>query len=101
VNEITSGLNRMRILAEEIRTLARNAMPEEVRKSFFVLAVSLEEEANLLKPASVLAEALADASLRVGPSLHGDPTVWCQECGRDSAFHYKWCSKANRSHEVT
>jgi len=96
MNEITGGLNRMRMMAKEMRVLARNEMPDEVRKCFFVLAVSLEEEANLLKPTSVLADALAYANFRVGPDVHGVQTVWCQECGRDSGHHYKWCSRANQ-----
>ena len=38
-------------------------------------------------------EAIAAAGFRIAPSLHGQPTLWCKECGRDSGLHWSSCSK--------
>jgi hypothetical protein len=51
-----------------------------------------------------IAEAVFSAKFRVGlnvphpflPTVKGAPTLWCNECERDSGFHWKTCSKAKR-----
>jgi len=50
-----------------------------------------------------LAAAIERAGFRVakniahpflGPTPEDQPTLWCKECGRDSGYHWRTCSKA-------
>jgi hypothetical protein len=41
----------------------------------------------------VLRDAIAAAGFRYGPSLDGEPTLWCVECERDSGYHWPGCSR--------
>lgn len=49
---------------------------------------------NAVVQVSKLTEAISRAGFRVGPDLLGVPTLWCDECGRDSGYHHDKCSKS-------
>lgn len=40
--------------------------------------------------------AIRRAGFRVAPDYHGNATLWCLSCKRDSGFHHDTCEKAKR-----
>lgn len=85
-------------LAERIEKLELN---DPSRRSIVVASI-LELVKRIekleLKPQTIdfefrLLAAVESAGFEMKPSIAGDPVLWCKECGRDSGYHWKPCSK--------
>ena len=78
--------------------LAMHAVMEATKASYLTSAGprpgSVTSIEALAESKDTAQAALEDAGFRVVPDLHGKPTIWCCECGRDSGFHVPRCSKA-------
>jgi hypothetical protein len=49
------------------------------------------ERDSAIAEVAALTSAITEAKFRFSKSLHGEPTLWCVECGRDFGFHLDTC----------
>jgi hypothetical protein len=55
--------------------------------------------AEVTKELSDLRAAVRDAGFHLGTDAAGKPGLWCNECQRDTGFHYAKCSKHDDNRE--